>query len=98
WSPFTRPSAFPKTRPGDMAALTELSASQLAAALRRHETTAVAVAETCLAAIREHDDRVHAFATITAEDALAAARAADAALAGGRGGPLAGVPIAVKDL
>ena len=81
-----------------MAALSELSGAQLAATLRRRETTAVAVAEACLAAVRERDGRVHAFATLTTDAALAAARDADTALANGRGGPLAGIPIAVKDL
>jgi len=74
------------------------SVAELAAALRRRETSALEVTETCLAAIRERDDAVHAFATVTADDARAAARAADAALARGDAGPLAGVPIAVKDL
>lgn len=76
----------------------DLSVAELAAMLRRRQTTALDVTEACLADIRERDTGIHAFATVTADDARAAARAADAALARGEAGPLAGVPVAVKDL
>jgi aspartyl-tRNA(Asn)/glutamyl-tRNA(Gln) amidotransferase subunit A len=78
--------------------LTELSVAEIGAALRRREASAVEVAEACLAEIRSRDGTVHAFATVVADEALAAARAADRALASGAGGPLAGVPVAVKDM
>src|SRR5262245_6778064 len=74
------------------------SLAELAAMLRRRETTAVDVTEACLGTIRERDGATHAFVTVTADDARAAARAADAALAAGKAGRLAGVPVAVKDL
>ena len=51
--------------------------------------------------IEAHDHELRAFITLTAEEALTSARAAEAALAsGGAGavGPLHGVPIALKDL
>jgi len=41
---------------------------------------------------------VNAYVTVTAERALADARAAEAAIRRGDAGPLAGIPIAYKDL
>jgi aspartyl-tRNA(Asn)/glutamyl-tRNA(Gln) amidotransferase subunit A len=80
------------------ASLTGLSVARLQTALRAREASAVEVVEACLAGIGARDAALHAFATVTAEDALAAARAADVALATGRAGALTGVPVAVKDL
>jgi aspartyl-tRNA(Asn)/glutamyl-tRNA(Gln) amidotransferase subunit A len=79
-------------------ALTDRSVAELAHALRARETTAVQVLDAHLARITALDARLHGFVTVTAEDARTAARAADAALARGDGGPLTGIPIAVKDL
>ncbi len=54
--------------------------------------------EDCLRRIEAHDDDIHAFNTVTADGARAAAAAVDAAVADGRDpGPLAGVPVAFKD-
>ena len=80
------------------APLAELSVVEVRAALARREATAVEVARACLEALGARDPHVHAFVTVTADDALAAARAADRALARGDAGPLAGVPVGVKDL
>src|SRR5437763_1390231 len=53
----------------------------------------------CLDRIAQWQPRVNAFMAIEAEDALAAADAADAALAKGKiSGPLHGVPLAHKDM
>jgi aspartyl-tRNA(Asn)/glutamyl-tRNA(Gln) amidotransferase subunit A len=80
-----------------MSALTELSLAQLRETLRERSASAVEVLDAHLAAVRERDGRVHAFVRL-AEDAHAAARVADVALRDGTAGPLAGIPVGVKDL
>jgi aspartyl-tRNA(Asn)/glutamyl-tRNA(Gln) amidotransferase subunit A len=78
--------------------LTTLSAFELAARIRAREVTAARVAEACLARIGALDPKVRAFLTVLPEAALAAARLVDDRIAAGRPvGPLAGVPVALKD-
>ncbi len=75
------------------------TAIDMAALVRSGRVTAQARARSALERIGAHDDRVHAFTTVLAHQALADADAIDAAVAGGRDpGPLAGVPFAVKNL
>jgi aspartyl-tRNA(Asn)/glutamyl-tRNA(Gln) amidotransferase subunit A len=76
-----------------------LDAGALAAAIRQRRWSAVAVTEAALQRIGALDGELHAFCTLDAPGALAQAGAVDAALAAGAApGPLAGVPVAVKDL
>ncbi|MDX2180110.1 MAG: amidase [Bryobacteraceae bacterium] len=76
-----------------------MTIAQARAALRRKQVSSVELVETCLKAISARNPELNAFITITAEEALAAARAADRELAEGRDrGPLHGIPIAHKDL
>ncbi|MDQ1428242.1 MAG: aspartyl-tRNA(Asn)/glutamyl-tRNA(Gln) amidotransferase subunit, partial [Acidimicrobiaceae bacterium] len=73
-------------------------AVELAAAVRSGERHAVDALEEYLAAIAESDERVHAFNHVMTDQARAAAAAVDEAVAAGRDpGPLAGVPVALKD-
>ena len=75
-----------------------MSAHDIAAAVRAGTTTAAEVVETHLAAIAARDADIHAFNLVTADEARAAAAAIDDAVAAGRDpGPLAGVPVALKD-
>ncbi|HET9127723.1 MAG TPA: Asp-tRNA(Asn)/Glu-tRNA(Gln) amidotransferase subunit GatA [Propionibacteriaceae bacterium] len=75
------------------------TAADLAAAIRTGELTAVEVTEAFLAQIDAVDDQVHAFLAVDGERALETARRVDAKREAGEPlGPLAGVPIAVKDL
>ncbi|MCL4291691.1 MAG: Asp-tRNA(Asn)/Glu-tRNA(Gln) amidotransferase subunit GatA [Acidimicrobiia bacterium] len=74
------------------------TARAIAAAVRRGDRRARDVVEESLARIAEGDPEVHAFLLVAADAARAAADAVDAAVRDGRDpGPLAGVPIAVKD-
>jgi aspartyl-tRNA(Asn)/glutamyl-tRNA(Gln) amidotransferase subunit A len=77
---------------------TALGVAELAAALRARAVSAVEVLDAHLARLERHAGTLHAFVTVTAAAARRDAAAADGALRAGRAGPLAGVPIAVKDL
>src|SRR6266480_7935900 len=79
--------------------LTRMTAAELAAALDRKEVSATEVTRAHLDRIAAVDDRVHAFLHVDTEGALAAAEAVAARRAAGEKlGPLAGVPVAVKDV
>jgi aspartyl-tRNA(Asn)/glutamyl-tRNA(Gln) amidotransferase subunit A len=75
------------------------SAATLASAIAEGEVSAVEVAKAHLDRITAVDDRVHAFLHVTGESALAQAQAVDAKRAAGDTlAPLAGVPLALKDI
>ncbi|HKA97200.1 MAG TPA: amidase family protein, partial [Streptosporangiaceae bacterium] len=79
--------------------LTRMSAAALAAAIAAGEVSALEVTDAHLARIGEVDDAVHAFLHVAADGARRAARAVDERrAAGGVLGPLAGVPLALKDV
>jgi aspartyl-tRNA(Asn)/glutamyl-tRNA(Gln) amidotransferase subunit A len=79
--------------------LTRKTATELAAAISEGEVSAVEVTQAHLDRIAEVDGRVKAFLHVSADDALAQARAVDDQRARGAAlGALAGVPVAVKDL
>src|SRR5689334_19215353 len=79
--------------------LTRLTAREIAAAIRNGEVTAAEVTDAHLARIEQVDPRVRAFLHVAADQARAAARAVDQRrAAGGDLGPLAGVPLALKDV
>ena len=71
----------------------------LTAAFAKGEASPVAVTEAYLARIAALDARVGAYLTVTGDEALAAARAAEARYrAGTPRGPLDGAPLALKDV
>src|SRR5690348_1002342 len=72
--------------------------TELAAALRARELTSVELTRLLLGRIEAAQPKLNAFVSITAEAALAAAAAADRALASGAAGPLVGLPIIHKDI
>lgn len=77
--------------------LTRLTATEIAAKLRAREISAREVAEAFLSRIEARDTDLNSFITVAREEALVAADAAQARLDAGEGGPLCGVPVAVKD-
>ncbi|GHJ09764.1 glutamyl-tRNA(Gln) amidotransferase subunit A [Micromonospora humidisoli] len=82
-----------------MTDLTRMTATDLAGLVASGETSAAEVTRAHLDRIAAVDDRVHAFLHVDTEGALAAARAVDERRAAGEQlGPLAGVPVAVKDV
>jgi Asp-tRNA(Asn)/Glu-tRNA(Gln) amidotransferase A subunit family amidase len=79
--------------------LARADAAAIATAVRAGAATAVAVTEATLARIEQRNPSLNCFTAITAERALATARAIDEQrTAGVELGPLAGVPFAVKNL
>ena len=77
--------------------LHELTLTEARGLLERREVSARQLTQTCLDRIRDVDPRVGAFVTVTPEEALQQADVADAAIARGEAGPLAGIPMQVKD-
>ncbi len=75
-----------------------LSAESLVAAFRARRLSPVEVTEAILARIERVNPVVNAYTTVSADQAMAGARAAEAAYAAGAAGPLAGVPFSIKDL
>ena len=76
-----------------------LSLTEVAQAIAQKRVSSREVTQSCLARIAQWQPRLNAFMAIETEEALAAADAADAALAKGHNrGALHGVPLAHKDM
>ena len=74
------------------------SAAAMVAALQRGAVTAVELVERSIARAEAWQPSINAFSQLWGEDAVERARGIDAEPPGRRSGPMAGVPIAVKDL
>jgi len=78
--------------------LVYLTLREAADRIRRRELSAVELTDAVLARTEAVEPRVHAYITLTAEEARAAAAAADREIAAGQyRGPLHGMPIGLKD-
>lgn len=79
--------------------LSAIPAAELARLVRTREVSAAEVTQAALTRIGALDGQLHAFVELAADQARTRAAEIDAALARGEDvGPLAGVPVAVKDL
>jgi aspartyl-tRNA(Asn)/glutamyl-tRNA(Gln) amidotransferase subunit A len=76
----------------------DMGVAELAAALKSRALSSREATQALLDRIATHDKALGAFLHVDAEGALARAAAVDAALAAGTAGPLAGVPLAHKDI
>jgi aspartyl-tRNA(Asn)/glutamyl-tRNA(Gln) amidotransferase subunit A len=75
-----------------------MGAAQAAAAVRAREVSAEELVRAHLDRIASLDGRLGAFLEVTADRALQRARRVDGLLSNGDPGPLAGVPVAIKDV
>lgn len=78
--------------------LTKLTLTELRDKLRSGDVTSVAATQASLAQIEAHDADIKSYLCVTADEALAQAKAADERLAAGEQTPLLGVPVGVKDI
>jgi aspartyl-tRNA(Asn)/glutamyl-tRNA(Gln) amidotransferase subunit A len=77
--------------------LHELTAHQAHDLLSTRQVSARELTQAVLRRIEAVDPKVRAYISVLAEEALGQASAADERIARGEGGPLTGVPIAIKD-
>src|SRR5438045_1354400 len=76
-----------------------LPAHRLAAEIAARRLSPVDIVEALLSRIEAHNEKLHAYIDVYADDVRLAAEAADKAIRSGHSvGPLHGVPIALKDL
>ena len=77
--------------------LNELTIKSAAEGLKNEKFTSVELTKACLDRIKKRNPEINAFITVTEEDALREAKAADALIASGKAGVLTGIPFSVKD-
>ena len=75
-----------------------MSATDLVSALRSKQLSPVDLIDAAIARVEQRNPAINAVVHLGVDDARAAARAAERALAEGRAGPLAGLPVLMKDL
>ena len=81
-----------------MSDILDMTAVELAAAIKAGKTTAVEATEAVLSLMEERDEQLNCYVTVDKDKALAQARAVQQKIeAGELTGPLAGVPVAIKD-
>jgi aspartyl-tRNA(Asn)/glutamyl-tRNA(Gln) amidotransferase subunit A len=74
------------------------SIAELAAGLRSKAFSSQELTQTFLDRINKYDAKLNAFVTVTDDQALEQAKAADALIAADQAGPLTGIPLGQKDI
>src|SRR5216117_1852990 len=100
-SPRRRPASWLPSRVRAIAvsAVADWTVETLVHSIATRKISPVEATRECLNRIERLDGNIHAFITVDADGALAAARSLEAELAAGLSrGPLPGVPLAYKDL
>ena len=78
--------------------LYNLTITEARALLDKREVSSHELTRAVLDRIAAVDERVRAYVTVTADQALDRAAVADARIAAGRAGPLTGIPVCIKDV
>jgi aspartyl-tRNA(Asn)/glutamyl-tRNA(Gln) amidotransferase subunit A len=78
--------------------LKRLTLANAASLIRRKEISPVELVRTTLERIENLNERMRAFITVTAEEAIDQAKAAEREIVGGDTPPLQGIPLSIKDL
>jgi aspartyl-tRNA(Asn)/glutamyl-tRNA(Gln) amidotransferase subunit A len=76
----------------------QVTIHEAAKLLKKKEISSVELTKSYLENINKVDPKVHALVTVTEGLALEQARQADEIIAAGKGGPLTGIPIIIKDV
>ena len=76
----------------------DMTLAEMARGLASGELKSSELTKALLDRIEQHDEKINSFITVTRDEALEAADAADAARARGDAGMLTGAPIALKDI
>ena len=76
----------------------DMTLAEMSRGLASGELKSSELTKALLDRIEQHDDKINSFITVTRDQALEAADAADAARARGEAGLLTGAPIALKDI
>lgn len=80
-----------------MSEITSMTVKELSAALSAGELSSADITKSYLDAIKERDEKINGYITVTAENALASAAKADEARRNGAVSPILGIPAAIKD-
>jgi aspartyl-tRNA(Asn)/glutamyl-tRNA(Gln) amidotransferase subunit A len=78
--------------------LTQLTIHEAHRLLKDKKISSIELTQSYLERIKKIDPQVKAFVSVTEELALEQARRADETIAAGKGGPLTGIPLAIKDV
>jgi aspartyl-tRNA(Asn)/glutamyl-tRNA(Gln) amidotransferase subunit A len=81
-----------------MAELYELTITEAHRLLSQRQISSQEITRAVLDRIAAVEDRVRSYVTVTGDEAMTAAAAADARIAAGDAGPLTGIPVCIKDV